>query len=167
MPRARPAPDQRRQPPDAPVVQRQAVFRDGKLEVRLGCDDAQIADHRQDDAGADRGSVDRADDGHRRLVDGEVQRLGLVGQLVGDARGVGQVGARAEHVALAGQHDGPDVFGRGLLDRLAQAVDEFAVQRVAALGALHLQGHHVAVAGHTNHGAKPISASSCEPDRRP
>ena len=37
--------------------------------------------------------------------------------------------------------------------RLAQAVDELAVQRVAALGALHLQGHHVAVAGHTNHAA--------------
>ena len=56
-------------------------------------------------------------------------------------------------MALAGQHDRADVFGRGLLDRLPQAVDELAVQRVAALGALHLQGHHVAVAGHTNHGA--------------
>jgi hypothetical protein len=54
-------------------------------------------------------------------------------------------------VALAGQHDGPDVFGGGLLDRLAQTVDERAVQRVAALGTLHFEGHHVAVAGHTNH----------------
>jgi hypothetical protein len=56
-------------------------------------------------------------------------------------------------VALAGQHDGPDIFGRGLLDRLAQAVDERAVQCVAALGTLHLQGHHVAVAGHFDHAA--------------
>ena len=59
-------------------------------------------------------------------------------------------------MALTGQHDGPDVFGHGLLDRLAQAVNERAVQRVAALGALHLQGHHVAVAGHTNHGVHTI-----------
>ena len=45
----------------------------------------------------------------------------------------------------------------GLLDGFAQTVDELAVQRVAALGALHLQGHHVAVAGHTNHGASLYS----------
>ena len=81
-------------------------------------------------------------------------------------RAVGQVRARAEHCTLAGQHDGPDVFGGGLLDRFAQAVDELAVQRIAALRALHFQGHHVAVTGHTNHGAT-LLASSCEPDRRP
>ena len=59
-------------------------------------------------------------------------------------------------MTLAGQHDRANIFGRGLLDRFPQAVDELAVQRVAALGALHFQGHHVAVAGHTNHVAQPI-----------
>ena len=59
-------------------------------------------------------------------------------------------------MALAGQHDCSDILGGGLLDRFAQSVDEFAVQGVAALGALHLQGHHVAVAGHTNHSLHPI-----------
>ena len=60
-------------------------------------------------------------------------------------------------MALAGQHDCSDILSGGLLDRFAQSVDEFAVQGVAPLGALHLQGHHVAVAGHTNHAPSPIS----------
>jgi hypothetical protein len=151
-----PGADQRGQSPDTPVVQRQTVFRDGELEVRFRCDDAKIADQRQDDACADRRAVDRADNGHRRGVDGKVQRLGLVGQFLGHASGIGQVRTRAEHVTLPGQHDDADIVGGGLLDRLTQPVDQSAVQRVAALGALHLQGHHVAVAGHTNHGLKPI-----------
>ena len=83
--------------------------------------------------------------------------LALSGSSSATPCGVGEVSARAEHRALARQHDHPDVFGRGLLDRLAQAVDELAVQRVAALGTLDLQGHHVAVAGHTNHAPHPIS----------
>ena len=56
-------------------------------------------------------------------------------------------------MALAGQHYGPDVFAGGFLDGFAQTVDERAVQRVATVGALHLQRHHIAIAGHTNHGA--------------
>ena len=79
--------------------------------------------------------------------------LALSGSSSATPCGVGQVGAGAEHVPLAGQHDRPDVLGRGFLDRFTQAVDELAVERVAALGTLHLQCHHVAVAGHTNHGA--------------
>jgi hypothetical protein len=126
------------------------------LKVRIGGDDAQITDHRQDDTGPDRGSVDRAYDRDRRLVDGQVQRLGLVGQVLGHPRGISQVGARAEHPALAGQDDRADVFGGGLLDRLTQGVHKLTVQRVAAFFALHLQGHYVAVAGRTNHGDHTI-----------
>ena len=59
-------------------------------------------------------------------------------------------------MALAGEHDGADILGGGLLDRFAQPVDQSAVERVAALGALHLQSHHVAAAGHSNHAPKPI-----------
>ena len=86
--------------------------------------------------------------------------LALSGSSSATPGGVGEVGARAEHVALAGQHDRADVLGGGLLDRLPQTVDEFAVQRVAALGALHLQGHHVAVAGHSNHGSSLTTPDS-------
>jgi hypothetical protein len=37
---------QRRQPTDAPVVQRQTIFGDRELEVGIRGDDAQVADHR-------------------------------------------------------------------------------------------------------------------------
>ena len=68
-------------------------FGDGELEVRLGRDDAQVADHRQDDPGADRGAVDGADHRNGGPVDREVERPGLVGQLVGDPLAARQVGA--------------------------------------------------------------------------
>ena len=51
--------------------------------------------------------------------------LALSGSSSATPCAAGQVRTRAEHVALAGQHDRADVFGGGLLDRLAQAVDEF------------------------------------------
>ncbi len=51
----------------------------------------------------------------------------------------------------AGQHDGPDVLGRGALHRFPQAVDKLAVQRVAPLFALQFQGQDIAVSGDTNH----------------
>ena len=72
---------------------------------------------------------------------------------IGGERVAGEVGAGVEHRALAGEHDGPDILGRRLLDRLTQTVDKLGVQRIAALRALQFQGCHVAVSGHTNHGA--------------
>ena len=67
---------------------------------------------------------------------------------------------------LAGEHDRADVLDGRLLDRLAQAVDQFGVQRVAPFGTLHLQGQHVAVSGGFNHEAKPNDVSWVPADGR-
>ena len=72
---------------------------------------------------------------HGHLVDGQVQRQCLVGE-VGGEHVAGQVRAGAEHRALTGQHDRTDVLLAGVLDGFAQTFDEFAVERVAALGTL-------------------------------
>ena len=78
-----------------------------------------------------------------------IRRSGIVG-----GEGVaGQVGAGAEHAALAGQHDGADILGGGQLDRFAQTLDELGVERIAPLRALQFQGRDVTVTGDTNHGA--------------
>ena len=96
-----------------------------------------------------------ADDGDRHRVDDAVQLDEPVG-VVGGERVPGQVGAGAEHRALAGQHDGADVSAGGLLDRLPQLVDELGVQRIAPLGPLQLDGHNGFVSGDTDHGGQDI-----------
>ncbi len=106
--------------------------------------------HRQLQTRADGRAVDRADHRHRRGVDRHVQFDQPVG-VVGGERVAAQVGARAEHGALPGQHDGVGILAGRLLDRLAYLLDELGVERIAPLGTLQLNGQHVFDAGDTNH----------------
>ena len=89
--------------------------------------------------------------------DGALLRLAIAGQRLGHPRGVGQIRAGAEHVALPGEHDGAGIRCDGFLDFVVQSVHQGGVQRVATFGALHLQGDDVAVAGDSDHDVKPIS----------
>ncbi len=99
--------------------------------------------------------------GHGNLVDGQVQCQCFVGE-VGGEHVPGQIRAGAEHRALTGQDDGADVLLTGVLDGFPQAVNQFTVQRISALGALHLDRHDVFVAGDTDHVATLIGMS-CPP----
>ena len=90
---------------------------------------------------------------YRRRVDRLVQRDQPVG-IVGGERVAAQVGAGAEHGALPGQHESTDILARGLLDGLAQLLDQLRVERIAPFGTLQLNRQDVFDAGDTDHAAK-------------
>lgn len=91
-------PNQRRQPADAPVIQGQTVFRRRKLEEGIGRDNPQVALHGKLQAGADGGTVDRADHWHRGGVHRLVQLDEPVGIIGGECVSA-QVRASAERGA--------------------------------------------------------------------
>ncbi len=167
MPRARPCADQRGQPADAPVIQRQTIFRDGKLEVRSGATTRRSQIIARMTPAPMAGPLIAPMTGIGCRVDGEVQRQGLVGQLVGHAEASLRSAPALNTCPAPVSTIARTSSVAGLLDRFPQLVDELAVQRVAALGPLQLQGHDVAGAGNTDHGGPRLLASSREPDRCP
>ncbi len=119
-------PNQRRQPADAPVIQGQTVFRRRKLEEGIGRDNPQVALHGKLQAGADGGTVDRADHWHRGGVHRLVQLDEPVGIIGGECVSA-QVRASAERGALAGQHDRPSRSIPGFPDGLRKLLDQLGI----------------------------------------
>lgn len=109
---------------------------------------AEVAGAREVEPGADRGAVQHRDGRlrqvvhllHQRVRVALPRRAGVGGRPVGIAvRGpVAHVGARAEPLPRARQHDGADrLVGGGGGERRPQRLEQREVERVAALGAIH------------------------------
>ena len=112
-----------------------AELLEARVEKRCGTRDAHVGGQCEVESGADRGAVDGRDRGQRAVGHGEEAVVDRPQAVLGCLAERGQVGARAECLARAGDDEGVHVGVRlGRIDRRAQPGRDLSGDGVAALG---------------------------------
>ena len=134
-------PDAALQHPGRPASGMNAQLLESWIEKCCGTGNSDIGREREIESGADRRAVDGGNGGQDAVGEGQEPVVDDAQSLLGGLAQCGQVGARAERLTRAGDHDGVHVgVGLGGVDRGAQGRRDLGGHRVAAVGVVDGDG---------------------------